>query len=132
MDFRNNADITSTFTSFVFIALLVILSIVIFCVSIFAQKSYDKYSLETSKIKSLYDDMESGNKFALSSHAVFIALRITLISLALFGRGHGFIQNCLFMVVLVGVIMFKVKVQPFDDKLKNLQDVIGYILLLVL
>ena len=132
MGFKNNSDSLSTVTSLLFIVLLVILSIVIFCVSIFAKKTYDKKAVEKSKIKSLYDDMKSGNKFALSSHTVFIALRVTLISLTLFCRGQGMIQNLSFMVALITVILFKLKVKPFDDKLKNLQDVIGYMLLLTL
>ena len=129
---HNSTDNTSTLVAFSCFMLMIAFAVLILFIVIFAKKSYTTESLKTSRIKSLYLDMSNGNQYALYSHVVFIALRIFLVFLTMALYEMGASQISLYFLAIILVLVFKIKVRPYDGVIRNIQDLIGHFLLLSL
>ena len=91
-------------------------------------KEVNEEYINKSKIKVLYENLKT-NKSGMTSHLVFNICRILLVTIVLSLHQKGVLQINLFMIVIIGVLAFKIVFKPFKTKLMNIQDIIGYFLI---
>ena len=87
---------------------------------------------KSSKMKILFEDFKEGNKSVILDSFVFFMRRAALVAILIFGHNHGFIQALLFLIVWVGVLVFKVVVRPFEKSLLNFQDIVFELILIAI
>lgn len=132
LGYTNGVDIYSSIVAICWMFVVLLFTLFLLYFAVFAKKITDKVQMKKSKIRVLYNHLNLNKKWSTMIHAVFVMLRVSLVSLALLFQGNGFAQLVSFSFVMVWVLIFKFTIRPYDEAFKNLQDLIGYSLIFVL
>ena len=124
ISFDNSYDTTSSVVASIWLTLIVIFTVTIVTIIIFANKEVDDEYIKKSKIKVIYENLKK-NKSSMASHLVFIIWRILLVIIALSLHNKGVLQIALFTIVIISMLAFKIIFKPLRTKLMNVQDIIG-------
>ena len=129
MSFNNFYDTLNSIIALICFAFIILFTVFIVLVNIFANKEVSEDDIRKSKIRALYENMKK-NKSFMTTHLVFVLYRIMIVTIVLSLHKNGVLQINLFILVIIAVIVFKIIFEPYKTKLMNLQDIIGHFLIL--
>ena len=124
ISFKNSYDTTSSVVASIWFTLIVIFTVTIVTIIIFANKEVDDEYIKKSKIKVIYENLKK-SKSSMTSHLVFIIWRVLLVIIVLSLHNKGVLQIALFTIVIISMLAFKIIFKPLRTKLMNVQDIIG-------
>ena len=124
MKWKHGVDAYSNLVSFFW---LFGFSTIFFCMlilSIAFVRNEALRNIQTSKVSILMRDFKIEKKYIIFDHTFFMLRRFFLIILLVFSWNHGIVQNILFSLSWVLVLIWKSLSRPFENKALNFQEVI--------
>ena len=124
MKWKHGVDVYSNITSFFWLLGFIIIFFWILIMSITYVKNEALHSIQTSRVSILMRDFKIEKKYVIFDHTFFMLRRFFLIILLIFSWNHGVVQNILFSISWVLILIWKGMSRPFESKILNFQEVI--------
>lgn len=132
LTFLNSEDIYGSFVAILCFIIMLGFTAVIPWLIYFSKKDLNIVTINSSRIKLLYKNLNLKKKFSMNVHVMFIILRALLVLIVLTLHYHGWIQILIFNLVIIGLFVIRSILRPYKTVIMNCQDLIGCGLIMVL
>ena len=128
--FKDVTDYYSIAVSVVWQLLPLVLLISTMIVLCKFKKKYKQEGIKDSRVRILLEDFKDNRKYLMVDHILFMIRRIFLSFLIVFGWQNGAIQVCVFFLICLGVLLWKLLMRPYKSVLLNIQNILFEFILL--
>ena len=125
-------DVYSNLLSFLWLLAFLTFFLSLLMISIVYVNNEGLENIKTSKVSMLMRDFNIEKKYVIFDHTFFILRRFFLIILLAFSWNHGTVQNILFSISWVLILIWKFLSRPFESKALNFQEIVFELFLTII